>query len=169
MKQALHRLNGLSPYVLAAVHKMEALDSGEESVALHLRSHLPLVSRGIPPLCKPLSHADSCPFNIQSDTEKSVLVTLDSQEGFSQLTSALKSLGNMVLVSNHPIHACASGFVISGRTVQNIPVTSAVLFLEDFYIVVFFLKILFISRNTKRSLKNNGFLVLLEIPKRIEC
>jgi len=80
-------------------------------------------SRGIPGLRKALAAYYERRFGVDVDPERETIVTLGSKEGLANLSSAITTPGDVILVPNpsYPIHPF--GFIIAGAAVRNIPVT----------------------------------------------
>ncbi|MEQ8228678.1 MAG: LL-diaminopimelate aminotransferase [Rhodospirillales bacterium] len=147
MKQEFHRIRRLPPYVFAEVNAMKAraradgediIDFGMGNPDLptpqHIvdkmveaaqdpKTHRYSNSRGIPGLRKALSGYYERRFNVSVDPEHEAIVTLGSKEGLANLSAAITSPGDVILVPNpsYPIHQF--GFIIAGAAVRNIPVT----------------------------------------------
>ncbi|MAO54982.1 MAG: aminotransferase [Rhodospirillaceae bacterium] len=147
MKQEFHRIRRLPPYVFAEVNAMKAraradgediIDFGMGNPDLptppHIvekmieaaqdpKTHRYSNSRGIPGLRKALSAYYERRFNVAVDPEHEAIVTLGSKEGLANLSAAITSPGDVILVPNpsYPIHQF--GFIIAGAAVRNIPVT----------------------------------------------
>jgi len=146
MKQEFHRIRRLPPYVFAEVNAMKAraraagediIDFGMGNPDLPTPQHIvdKLVetvkdpkthrysnSRGIPGLRRALSAYYERRFNVAVDPEHEAIVTLGSKEGLANLSAAITSPGDVILVPNpsYPIHQF--GFIINGAAVRNIPV-----------------------------------------------
>jgi len=147
MKPEFHKIRRLPPYVFSAVNEMKAnaravgediVDFGmgnpdqppPEHIVEKMRETLlnPKVhryssSRGIPGLRKAHAHYYERRFGVQVDPERETIVTLGSKEGLANLSSAITTPGDVILVPNpsYPIHPF--GFIIAGAAVRNIPVT----------------------------------------------
>ena len=146
MEQEFHRIRRLPPYVFAEVDAMKAraradgddiIDFGmgnpDTPTPPHIveklvetvqnpRTHRYSTSRGIPGLRKALATYYERRFNVVLDPDKEVVVTLGSKEGLANLSSAITSPGDVILVPNpsYPIHQF--GFIIAGAAARNIPV-----------------------------------------------
>jgi len=153
MDQQFHKIRRLPPYIFAEVNEMKAraraagediIDFGmgnpDQPPAPHIIEKLretildPKVhrysnSRGIPGLRKALSAYYARRFNVEVDPESETIVTLGSKEGLANLSSAITTPGDVILVPNpsYPIHPF--GFIIAGAAVRNIPVGAD----EDFF------------------------------------
>lgn len=79
-------------------------------------------SRGIPGLRKAISSYYGSRFGVDVDPEKQAIVTLGSKEGLANLSQAITSPGDVILVPNpsYPIHQF--GFIIAGAAARSIPV-----------------------------------------------
>jgi alanine-synthesizing transaminase len=146
MEREFHKIRRLPPYVFAEVNSMKAraraagediIDFGmgnpDQPPADHIIEKLretvldPKVhrysnSRGIPGLRKALAGYYDRRFGVEVDPETETVVTLGSKEGLANLSSAITSPGDVILVPNpsYPIHQF--GFIINGAAVRNIPV-----------------------------------------------
>lgn len=146
MDQKFHKIRRLPPYVFADVNAMkaEARAAGEDIIdfgmgnpdqppAPHIIDKLketvedPKVhrysnSRGISGLRKAISAYYGRRFGVEVDPETEAIVTLGSKEGLANLSSAITTPGDVILVPNpsYPIHQF--GFIIAGAAVRNIPV-----------------------------------------------
>mgnify|MGYP001321302033 FL=1 len=146
MDQNFHKIRRLPPYVFAEVNAMkaEARAAGEDIIdfgmgnpdqppAPHIIEKLketvedPKVhrysnSRGISGLRKAISAYYGRRFGVEVDPETEAIVTLGSKEGLANLSSAITTPGDVILVPNpsYPIHQF--GFIIAGAAVRNIPV-----------------------------------------------
>ena len=146
MDQKFHKIRRLPPYVFAEVNAMkaEARAAGEDIIdfgmgnpdqppAPHITEKLketvedPKVhrysnSRGISGLRKAISAYYGRRFEVEVDPETEAIVTLGSKEGLANLSSAITTPGDVILVPNpsYPIHQF--GFIIAGAAVRNIPV-----------------------------------------------
>jgi len=145
MTEEFHRMRRLPPYVFAEVNKAkaQARARGEDIIDLGMgnpdtatpphivaklvetisdpRSHRYSVSRGIPGLRRALAGYYARRFDVGLDPETEVVVTLGSKEGLANLSSAITSPGDTILVPNpsYPIHQF--GFIIAGASVRSIP------------------------------------------------
>ncbi len=145
MIEQFHRIRRLPPYVFAEVNKAKAsaraggadiIDLGmgnpDSPTPPHIvaklvetvadpRSHRYSVSRGIPGLRRALAGYYARRFDVQLDAETEVVVTLGSKEGLANLSSAITSPGDTILVPNpsYPIHQF--GFIIAGASVRSVP------------------------------------------------
>ena len=146
MEQEFHRIRRLPPYVFAEVNAMKAraraegadiIDFGmgnpDQPTPAHIvekltetvqdpKTHRYSSSRGIPGLRKAVAGYYGRRFGVDVDPEKETIVTLGSKEGLANLSSAITSPGDVILVPNpsYPIHPF--GFIIAGAAVRSIPV-----------------------------------------------
>ncbi len=147
MTEEFHRIRRLPPYVFAEVNKAKAAARahGEDIIDLGMgnpdsptpphivkklvetvadpRSHRYSVSRGIPGLRRALAGYYERRFGVDLNPETEVIATLGSKEGLANLSSAITSPGDTILVPNpsYPIHQF--GFIIAGASVRSIPAT----------------------------------------------
>ncbi|GEL02683.1 aminotransferase [Swaminathania salitolerans] len=147
MTEEFHRIRRLPPYVFAEVNKAKAAAraQGEDIIDLGMgnpdsptpphivrklvetvadpRSHRYSVSRGIPGLRRALAGYYERRFDVGLDPETEVIATLGSKEGLANLSAAITSPGDTILVPNpsYPIHQF--GFIIAGASVRSIPAT----------------------------------------------
>lgn len=146
MEQEFHRIRRLPPYVFAEVDAMKARAraAGEDIIDFGMgnpdtptprhivdklietvqnpKTHRYSSSRGIPGLRKAISSYYERRFNVSIDPGKEAVVTIGSKEGLANLSSAITSPGDVILVPNpsYPIHQF--GFIIAGAAARNIPV-----------------------------------------------
>ena len=146
MEQEFHRIRRLPPYVFAQVDSMKAqaraagddiIDFGmgnpDTATPRHIveklveavqdpRTHRYSASRGIPGLRRAHAAYYERRFNVSVDPDSEVVVTIGSKEGLANLSSAITSPGDVILVPNpsYPIHQF--GFIIAGAAARNIPV-----------------------------------------------
>ncbi len=146
MEQEFHRIRRLPPYVFAQVDAMKAraraagddiIDFGmgnpDSPTPSHIveklieavqdpRTHRYSSSRGIPGLRKAHAAYYERRFNVSVDPETEVVATIGSKEGLANLSSAITTPGDVILVPNpsYPIHQF--GFIIAGAAARNIPV-----------------------------------------------
>ncbi len=145
MTDEFHRIRRLPPYVFAEVNKAKAAarGRGEDIIDLGMgnpdsptpphivqklietvadpRAHGYSVSKGIPGLRKALAGYYARRFGVGLDPETEVVATLGSKEGLANLSAAITSPGDTILVPNpsYPIHQF--GFIIAGASVRSIP------------------------------------------------
>ena len=149
MDQEFHRIRRLPPYVFAEVNAMKAkaraagadiIDFGmgnpDSPTPPHIvdkltetvrnpRTYRYSNSRGIPGLRQANARYRERRFGVDVDAETETIVTLGSKEGLANLSAAICSPGDVILVPNpsYPIHQF--GFIIAGASVRNIPVGPA--------------------------------------------
>ena len=145
MSEEFHRIRRLPPYVFAEVNKAKAAARSEGADIIDLgmgnpdsptpphivaklvetvadpRSHRYSVSKGIPGLRRALAGYYARRFDVKLDPETEVVATLGSKEGLANLSAAITSPGDTILVPNpsYPIHQF--GFIIAGASVRSIP------------------------------------------------
>ncbi len=145
MTDEFHRIRRLPPYVFAEVNtaKAAARHGGADIIDLGMgnpdsptpphivqklvetvadpRSHRYSVSKGIPGLRRALAGYYARRFGVTLDPETEVVATLGSKEGLANLSAAITSPGDTILVPNpsYPIHQF--GFIIAGASVRSIP------------------------------------------------
>jgi alanine-synthesizing transaminase len=147
MTEEFHRIRRLPPYVFAEVNtaKARARAAGEDIIDLGMgnpdsatpphivaklveavqdpRTHRYSASKGIPGLRRALAGYYRRRFDVDLDPETEIVATLGSKEGLANLSSAITSPGDTILVPNpsYPIHQF--GFIIAGASVRSIPAT----------------------------------------------
>jgi alanine-synthesizing transaminase len=147
MTEEFHRIRRLPPYVFAEVNqaKAKARAAAEDIIDLGMgnpdqptpphivaklvetvqdsRSHRYSTSKGIPGLRRALAGYYARRFDVKLDPETEVIATLGSKEGLANLSAAITSPGDTILVPNpsYPIHQF--GFIIAGASVRSIPAT----------------------------------------------
>jgi alanine-synthesizing transaminase len=147
MSEEFHRIRRLPPYVFAEVNqaKAKARANAEDIIDLGMgnpdsptpphivaklvetvqdpRSHRYSTSKGIPGLRRALAAYYARRFEVKLDPETEVIATLGSKEGLANLSAAITSPGDTILVPNpsYPIHQF--GFIIAGASVRSIPAT----------------------------------------------
>jgi len=146
MDREFYKIRRLPPYVFAEVNDMKAkaradgadiIDLGmgnpdlptPEHVVEKLKetignpkTHRYSNSRGIPGLRKAVSGYYERRFGVSVDPDTQAIVTLGSKEGLANLSQAITSPGDVILVPNpsYPIHQF--GFIIAGASARSIPV-----------------------------------------------
>jgi alanine-synthesizing transaminase len=146
MERDFYKIRRLPPYVFAEVNDMKAraraegadiIDFGMGNPDLptpqHVvdklketidnpKTHRYSNSRGIPGLRKAISTYYGRRFGVDVDPDKQAIVTLGSKEGLANLSQAITSPGDVILVPNpsYPIHQF--GFIIAGAAARSIPV-----------------------------------------------
>jgi alanine-synthesizing transaminase len=147
MDAEFHKIRRLPPYVFSEVNAMKAraradgediIDFGmgnpDQPPPAHIiekmretlldpKVHRYSSSKGIPGLRKALSAYYERRFGVKVDPDRETIVTLGSKEGLANLSSAITTPGDTILVPNpsYPIHPF--GFIIAGASVRNIPVS----------------------------------------------
>jgi len=147
MTEEFHRIRRLPPYVFAEVNqaKAKARAAAEDIIDLGMgnpdsatpphivaklietvqdpRSHRYSTSAGIPGLRRALAGYYDRRFGVKLDPDSEVIATLGSKEGLANLSAAITSPGDTILVPNpsYPIHQF--GFIIAGASVRSIPAT----------------------------------------------
>jgi len=156
MTQEFHRIQRLPPYVFERVDKLKAqaraegkdiIDFGMGNPDLptpkHIveklvetvrnpRTHRYSASKGIPGLRKAQARYYERRFGVKLNPDTEVIATLGSKEGFANMAQAITDPGDVILVPNptYPIHAF--GFIISGATIQHLPMQES----DDFFTVL---------------------------------
>ena len=146
MDRDFYKIRRLPPYVFAEVNDIKAkaradgadiIDFGmgnpDFPTPAHIveklketidnpKTHRYSNSRGIPGLRKAVSGYYERRFGVSVDPETQAIVTLGSKEGLANLSQAITSPGDVILVPNpsYPIHQF--GFIIAGASVRSIPV-----------------------------------------------
>jgi len=146
MESDFYKIRRLPPYVFAEVNDMKAraradgadiIDFGMGNPDLptpqHVvdklketiddpRTHRYSNSRGIPGLRKAIAGYYNRRFGVTVNPETQAIVTLGSKEGLANLSQAITSPGDVILVPNpsYPIHQF--GFIIAGAAARSIPV-----------------------------------------------
>ncbi len=89
-------------------------------------------SKGIPGLRKAQARYYERRFGVTLDPETEIIATLGSKEGIANMAQAITNPGDVVLAPNptYPIHAF--GFIISGATIQHLPIRED----KDFFTVL---------------------------------
>ncbi len=146
MERDFYKIRRLPPYVFAEVNDMKAraraagadiIDFGMGNPDLptpdHIveklketvdnpKTHRYSNSRGIPGLRKAISTYYGRRFGVDVNPDTQAIVTLGSKEGLANLSQAITSPGDVILVPNpsYPIHQF--GFIIAGAAARSIPV-----------------------------------------------
>ncbi|MBO6520863.1 MAG: LL-diaminopimelate aminotransferase [Rhodospirillales bacterium] len=146
MERDFYKIRRLPPYVFAEVNDMKArarangadiIDFGMGNPDLptpeHIveklketvdnpKTHRYSNSRGIPGLRKAISGYYGRRFGVDVNPDTQAIVTLGSKEGLANLSQAITSPGDVILVPNpsYPIHQF--GFIIAGAAARSIPV-----------------------------------------------
>ena len=107
-----------NPDLPTPAHVVEKLKETIDNPKTHRYSN----SRGIPGLRKAVSGYYERRFGVSVDPETQAIVTLGSKEGLANLSQAITSPGDVILVPNpsYPIHQF--GFIIAGASARSIPV-----------------------------------------------
>jgi alanine-synthesizing transaminase len=154
MENDFQRIERLPPYVFESVNKLkaEARAAGKDIIdfgmgnpdlptpkhivdklvetVLNPRTHRYSASKGIPGLRKAQARYYERRFGVKLDPDTQVIATLGSKEGFANMAQAITNPGDVILVPNptYPIHAF--GFIISGATIQHLPIEEDTDFFE---------------------------------------
>ena len=107
-----------NPDLPSPAHVVEKLKETIDNPKTHRYSN----SRGIPGLRKAVSGYYERRFGVSVNPETQAIVTLGSKEGLANLSQAITSPGDVILVPNpsYPIHQF--GFIIAGASARSIPV-----------------------------------------------
>jgi len=107
-----------NPDLPTPAHVVEKLKETIDNPKTHRYSN----SRGIPGLRKAVSGYYERRFGVSVNPETQAIVTLGSKEGLANLSQAITSPGDVILVPNpsYPIHQF--GFIIAGASARSIPV-----------------------------------------------
>ena len=107
-----------NPDLPTPAHVVEKLKETIDNPKTHRYSN----SRGIPGLRKAVSGYYERRFGVYVNPETQAIVTLGSKEGLANLSQAITSPGDVILVPNpsYPIHQF--GFIIAGASARSIPV-----------------------------------------------
>ena len=107
-----------NPDLPTPAHVVEKLKETIDNPKTHRYSN----SRGIPGLRKAVSEYYERRFGVSVNPETQAIVTLGSKEGLANLSQAITSPGDVILVPNpsYPIHQF--GFIIAGASARSIPV-----------------------------------------------
>lgn len=145
MTEDFQRIQNLPPYVFEQVNKLkyEARANGKDIIDFGMgnpdlptprhiidklvetvnnpKTHRYSASKGIPGLRQAQARYYKRRFGVKLNPDTEVIATLGSKEGFANMARAMVSPGDVVLVPNptYPIHAF--GFIISGGTIQHLP------------------------------------------------
>ena len=146
MNRDFYKIRRLPPYVFAEVNDMKAKarENGDDIIDFGMgnpdlptpahvveklketidnpKTHRYSNSRGIPGLRKAVSGYYERRFGVSVNPETQAIVTLGSKEGLANLSQAITSPGDVILVPNpsYPIHQF--GFIIAGASARSIPV-----------------------------------------------
>jgi alanine-synthesizing transaminase len=154
MESEFYKIRRLPPYVFAEVNAMKAkarargediIDFGmgnpDFATPQHIvdkltetvrdpRTHRYSESRGIKGLRRAIAGYYGQRFGVEINPDTEAVVTIGSKEGLANLSQAISSPGDVILVPNpsYPIHQF--GFIIAGAAVRNIPVRPDHTFIE---------------------------------------
>ena len=86
------------------------------------KTHRYSASKGIPGLRQSQARYYERRFGVKLNPDTEIIATLGSKEGFANMAQAMVNPGDVILVPNptYPIHAF--GFIISGATIQHLPI-----------------------------------------------
>ena len=147
MSDDFQRIQRLPPYVFEQVNKLkyEARAKGADIIDFGMgnpdlptpkhivdklvetindpKTHRYSASKGIPGLRQAQARYYERRFGVKLDPDTEIIATLGSKEGFANMAQAMVSPGDVILVPNptYPIHAF--GFIISGATIQHLPLS----------------------------------------------
>lgn len=148
------RIQRLPPYVFEGVNKLkyEARANGADIIDFGMgnpdlptpqhiidklvetvsnpKTHRYSASKGIPGLRHAQARYYERRFGVKLNPDTEIIATLGSKEGFANMAQAMVSPGDVILVPNptYPIHAF--GFIISGATIQHLPLSPGADFFE---------------------------------------
>lgn len=154
MSDDFQRIQRLPPYVFEQVNKLkyEARAKGADIIDFGMgnpdlptpkhivdklvetvndpKTHRYSASKGIPGLRQAQARYYERRFGVKLDPDTEIIATLGSKEGFANMAQAMVSPGDVILVPNptYPIHAF--GFIISGATIQHLPLSKDTDFFE---------------------------------------
>ncbi|MGC6475497.1 MAG: LL-diaminopimelate aminotransferase [Parvibaculales bacterium] len=155
-QEEFQRIQRLPPYVFEGVNKLkyEARSRGEDIIDFGMgnpdlptpqhiidklvetvnnpKTHRYSASKGIAGLRLAQARYYERRFGVKLNPETEIIATLGSKEGFANMAQAMVSPGDVILVPNptYPIHAF--GFIISGATIQHLPLTQG----ADFFSIL---------------------------------
>ena len=156
MTQDFHRIQRLPPYVFEQVNRLkaEARAAGKDIIDFGMgnpdlptpthiveklvetvrnpKTHRYSASKGIAGLRQAQARYYKRRFDVTLNPDTEVIATLGSKEGFANMAQAMTDPGDVILVPNptYPIHAF--GFIISGATIQHLPMEEG----RDFFEVL---------------------------------
>ena len=146
MVQDFQRIQRLPPYVFEQVNKLkyQARSDGADIIDFGMgnpdlptpkhivdklvetvnnpKTHRYSASKGIPGLRQSQARYYERRFGVTLNPDTEIIATLGSKEGFANMAQAMVNPGDVILVPNptYPIHAF--GFIISGATIQHLPI-----------------------------------------------
>ena len=146
MVQDFQRIQRLPPYVFEQVNKLkyQARSDGADIIDFGMgnpdlptpkhivdklvetvnnpKTHRYSASKGIPGLRQSQARYYERRFGVKLNPDTEIIATLGSKEGFANMAQAMVNPGDVILVPNptYPIHAF--GFIISGATLQHLPI-----------------------------------------------
>lgn len=146
MVQDFQRIERLPPYVFEQVNKLkyQARSDGADIIDFGMgnpdlptpkhivdklvetvnnpKTHRYSASKGIPGLRQSQARYYERRFGVKLNPDTEIIATLGSKEGFANMAQAMVNPGDVILVPNptYPIHAF--GFIISGATIQHLPI-----------------------------------------------
>ncbi|MGC6511577.1 MAG: LL-diaminopimelate aminotransferase [Parvibaculales bacterium] len=153
-QEEFQRIQRLPPYVFEGVNKLkyEARANGADIIDFGMgnpdlptpqhiidklvetvsnpKTHRYSASKGIPGLRQAQARYYERRFGVKLNPDTEIIATLGSKEGFANMAQAMVSPGDVILVPNptYPIHAF--GFIISGATIQHLPLSPGADFFE---------------------------------------
>ncbi|MGC6472159.1 MAG: LL-diaminopimelate aminotransferase [Parvibaculales bacterium] len=153
-QEEFQRIQRLPPYVFEGVNKLkyEARANGADIIDFGMgnpdlptpqhiidklvetvsnpKTHRYSASKGIPGLRQAQARYYERRFGVRLNPDTEIIATLGSKEGFANMAQAMVSPGDVILVPNptYPIHAF--GFIISGATIQHLPLSPGTDFFE---------------------------------------
>lgn len=156
MTEDFQRIQRLPPYVFEQVNRLksEARAKGKDIIDFGMgnpdlptpqhiidklietvadpKTHRYSASKGIPGLRQAQARYYERRFGVKLNPDTEIIATLGSKEGFANMAQAMVSPGDSILVPNptYPIHAF--GFIISGATIQHLPLEPG----SDFFAIL---------------------------------
>ncbi len=153
-QEEFERIQRLPPYVFEGVNKLkhEARAKGADIIDFGMgnpdlptpqhiidklvetvnnpKTHRYSASKGIPGLRQAQARYYDRRFGVKLNPDTQIIATLGSKEGFANMAQAMVSPGDVILVPNptYPIHVF--GFIISGATIQHLPLSPETDFFE---------------------------------------
>jgi alanine-synthesizing transaminase len=140
-----HKIRRLPPYVFEQVNRLKAAARAESADIIDLGMGNPdlptpqhMLDTLVETVAKPRTNRDAASrgsaglrraqaayyarrFGVKLDSERQVVATLGSKEGFANMAQAINAPGDVVLVPNpsYPIHAF--GFLMAGGAIRHVP------------------------------------------------